>query len=183
MFEIILITLLLVTPMCMAQIPEGVTMENSENPLIKISTDEGEMLLELYPDVAPMHVKSMIDLIKDGFYDGLTFHRVVPGFVVQGGCPKGDGTGGPGYNLNAEFNDRKHLKGTLAMARAGDPNSAGSQFYICLERIPHLDNQYTVFGQVVKGKDIPEKISQGDKMKISIVQEGLATQIKSNYKN
>jgi peptidylprolyl isomerase/peptidyl-prolyl cis-trans isomerase B (cyclophilin B) len=93
----------------------------------------------------------------------------VPGFVIQGGCPKGDGTGGPGYTLPAEFNKRKHLKGTLAMARTMDPNSAGSQFYICLDAIPHLDNQYTVFGQIVKGHEIPEKIRQGDKMKIEII--------------
>ena len=101
----------------------------------------------------------------------LTFHRVVPGFVIQGGCPKGDGTGGPGYTIPAEFNSRKHEKGSLSMARTMDPNSAGSQFFICLDRTPHLDNQYTNYGQVVKGHDIPEKIRMGDKMKMEILQD------------
>ncbi len=169
MLEFLVIVMLIVTPICMAQVPEGVTMENAANPLIKISTDKGDMLLELFPDSAPKHVEGMITLVKKGYYNGLNFHRVVPGFVIQGGCPKGDGTGGPGYTLPAEFNKRKHVKGTLAMARTMDPNSAGSQFYICLDVIPHLDNQYTVFGQVVKGHDIPEKIKQGDKMKIEII--------------
>jgi peptidylprolyl isomerase/peptidyl-prolyl cis-trans isomerase B (cyclophilin B) len=171
MFELLVIFLVLLTPMCMAQVPEGVSMESATNPLIKIATDKGDMLFELFPDSAPKHVESLLKLTKDGFYEGLTFHRVVPGFVIQGGCPKGTGTGGPGYTLPAEFNKRKHLKGTLAMARASDPNSAGSQFYICLDAIPHLDNQYTVFGQIVKGDDVPEKIKQGDKMSIKILQD------------
>ncbi|GAB4276374.1 MAG: hypothetical protein Kow0029_18270 [Candidatus Rifleibacteriota bacterium] len=172
MLEFLLMVMVIITPMCMAEFPQGITMENEKNPLIKITTDKGEMMFELFPDVAPKHVESMISLIKKGFYNGLTFHRVVPGFVIQGGDPKGDGTGGPGYTLPAEFNKRKHLKGTLAMARTSDPNSAGSQFYICLDAIPHLDGQYTVFGQIVKGHDVPEKIVKGDKMKIEIVQEG-----------
>jgi cyclophilin family peptidyl-prolyl cis-trans isomerase len=129
------------------------------------------MFLELFPDSAPKHVDSMLKLVRKNYYDGLTFHRVVPNFVIQGGCPKGDGTGGPGYTIPAEFNKRPHNKGTLAMARTSDPNSAGSQFYICLDRIPHLDNQYTVFGQIVKGEEVPEKIKMGDKMKIEIIQD------------
>lgn len=172
MLELLIVIMVILTPMCMAQIPEGITMENAANPLIKVTTDKGDMYLELFPDVAPKHVKSMLDLIKKEYYNGLSFHRVVAGFVIQGGCPKGDGTGGPGYTIPGEFNKRKHLKGTLAMARTMDPNSAGSQFYICLEAIPHLDNQYTVFGQTVKGHEVPEKIKQGDKMKIEIIQEG-----------
>ncbi len=171
MFEFLVIVMVILAPMCAAQVPDGVKMENPTNPLIKITTDKGDMLLELFPDVAPKHVESMLNLIKKGFYNNLSFHRVVPGFVIQGGCPRGDGTGGPGYTLPAEFNKRKHLKGTLAMARTSDPNSAGSQFYICLDAIPHLDNQYTVFGQVVQGHEIPEKIKQGDKMNIVILND------------
>lgn len=173
MLQILLITLILVAPVAMAQIPEGVKMENPENPLVKITTPKGEMMLELFPKDAPEHVESFLTLIGKDFYENLTFHRVVPGFVIQGGCPQGTGTGGPGYNLKAEFNSRKHLKGTLAMARSQSPDSAGSQFYICLDAIPHLDNNYTVFGQVVSGHDVPEKVKQGDKMQISILQ-GLA---------
>ncbi len=151
-------------------IPADVKLEKADNPVIKISTDRGDMILELFPDSAPKHVESMLNLIDKGFYNGLKFHRVVSGFVIQGGDPKGDGTGGPGYNIKAEFNNRPHLKGTLAMARAMDPDSAGSQFYICLDRIPHLDGQYTVFGQLRSGHDVPEKVRMGDKMNITILQ-------------
>jgi len=154
-----------------AELPAGVTLENPKNPVVKLTTDAGEMLLELFPGDAPKHVEGMLTLIEKGYYNGLTFHRVVRDFVIQGGCPKGDGTGGPGYTLPAEFNKRPHEKGTLAMARTSDPNSAGSQFYICLDRIPHLDNQYTVFGKVVKGDEVPEKVKQGDKMKLEILQK------------
>lgn len=171
MLNYILIALLAIAPVAMAQVPEGITLEKTTNPVIQIATDKGNMVLELFPDVAPKHVESMLTLTKKGYYKGLTFHRVVPGFVIQGGCPLGTGTGGPGYTLPAEFNARKHLKGTLAMARTMDPNSAGSQFYICLDAIPHLDNQYTVFGQVVKGHEVPENIKQGDKMDITILQD------------
>ncbi len=173
MWNLLLIVMIVValTQPAMAQIPEGITLEKATNPVIKITTDKGEMVLELFPDSAPKHVESMLTLIKKGFYNGLNFHRVVSGFVIQGGCPQGTGTGGPGYKLDAEFNSRKHVKGTLAMARSMDPNSAGSQFYICLDTIPHLDNQYTVFGQLVKGHEVPEKIKQGDKMNIEIIQD------------
>ena len=180
MVKYILIAMLALAPMAMAQtplvpaanpaIPADVKLEKATNPVIKISTQKGDMILELFPDVAPKHVESMLNLINKGFYNGLNFHRVVPHFVIQGGCPKGDGTGGPGYNLKQEFNKRPHLKGTLAMARAGHPDSAGSQFYICLEPQPYLDGQYTVFGQLRSGHDVPEKIVQGDKMTITILQ-------------
>lgn len=125
----------------------------------------GKIELEFFPDAAPKHVENFITLSKKGFYDGLSFHRVEPGFVVQGGDPNGNGSGGPGYTINAEFNDRPHLRGTLAMARASDPNSAGSQFYICLADAHFLDHNYTVFGQVTKGMDVVDKIKVGDKMK------------------
>ena len=169
--------LLSLAPMAMAQtpapqtaLPADVQLEKATNPVIKISTERGDMILELFPDSAPKHVESMLNLINKGFYNGLTFHRVVPGFVIQGGCPRGDGTGDAGYKLPAEFNSRKHIKGTLAMARAMDPNSAGSQFYICLNATPHLDGQYTVFGQLRSGHDVPDKIRKGDKMTITILQ-------------
>ena len=103
-------------------------------------------------------------LVDEGFYDGLKFHRVEPGFVVQGGDPKGDGTGGPGYNLKAEFNARPHERGTVAMARSSQPDSAGSQFYICLGDAPFLNGQYTVFGQMTEGFDVLDAIRRGDAM-------------------
>jgi peptidyl-prolyl cis-trans isomerase B (cyclophilin B) len=124
----------------------------------------GEIRLEFYPEDAPKTVENFVTLAKKGFYNGLNFHRVVPDFVVQGGCPKGNGTGGPGYMIKAEFNKQKHVRGTLAMARSQDPDSAGSQFYICYGNTPHLDGQYTVFGKVVSGMEHVDRIKQGDKM-------------------
>lgn len=114
---------------------------------IRMETSMGPIDLELYPDVAPEHCKNLIALSKLGYYDGLSFHRVVKNFVIQGGCPLGNGTGGPGYTIDAEFNSRPHEPGVLSMARTSDPNSAGSQFFLCLEKVPNLDNQYTVFGK------------------------------------
>jgi peptidylprolyl isomerase/peptidyl-prolyl cis-trans isomerase B (cyclophilin B) len=131
----------------------------------------GEIRIELYPEDAPKTVESFITLSKKGFYDGLKFHRVVPGFVVQGGDPKGDGTGGPGYQLKAEFNKRKHVRGTVAMARSQHPDSAGSQFYICFAPTPHLDGNYTVFGQVTAGMDVVDRIQVGDKMRSVKIEE------------
>ena len=114
---------------------------------VTLETSKGNIELELYPDVAPGHCKNIIALSKAGYYDDLTFHRIVKGFVIQGGCPQGTGTGGPGYTIDAEFNPRPHEPGVLSMARTSDPNSAGSQFFLCLEKVPYLDNQYTVFGK------------------------------------
>ena len=132
----------------------------------------GEIRLEFYPEDAPKTVENFVTLAKKGFYNGLNFHRVVPDFVVQGGCPKGNGTGGPGYQIKAEFNKQKHVRGTLAMARSQDPDSAGSQFYICYGATPHLDGQYTVFGRVVSGMEHVDRIKQGDKMtSITIAEE------------
>ncbi len=124
-----------------------------------------EIHLEFFPQDAPKTVENFVTLAKKGFYNNLTFHRVVPGFVVQGGCPKGTGTGGPGYTIPAEFNANKHVRGSLAMARSQQPDSAGSQFYITYGAQPHLDNSYTVFGKVTSGMEHVDRIRQGDRMK------------------
>jgi peptidyl-prolyl cis-trans isomerase B (cyclophilin B) len=114
---------------------------------LELDTTKGKIKLDFWPEVAPGHCLNMLGLAKIGFYDGVSFHRVVPGFVIQGGCPKGTGTGGPGYTIDAEFNERKHEAGVLSMARTSDPNSAGSQFFLCLDKVPYLDRQYTAFGK------------------------------------
>jgi peptidyl-prolyl cis-trans isomerase B (cyclophilin B) len=130
-----------------------------------IETKFGNISLKFFPDVAPGHVQNFIDLAKKGFYDGTTFHRVIPGFMIQGGDPnsknadkRSHGTGGPGYTITAEFNNRPHKRGTLSMARAMSPDSAGSQFFICVKDSSFLDRQYTVFGEVVSGMDVVDKI-------------------------
>jgi peptidyl-prolyl cis-trans isomerase B (cyclophilin B) len=137
-----------------------------------ITLDNGnEIRLEFFPQDAPKTVENFVTLAKKGFYNGLTFHRVVPGFVVQGGCPKGNGTGGPGYTVPAEFNKNKHVRGSLAMARSQHPDSAGSQFYITYGAQPHLDNNYTVFGKVTSGMAHVDAIRQGDRMKSVTIAE------------
>lgn len=114
---------------------------------VELDTTMGKVLLDMYPDVAPGHVKNILGLTKIGFYDGIIFHRVIANFMIQVGCPEGNGTGGPGYKIKQEFNAKPHEPGVLSMARTNDPNSAGSQFFICVARVPHLDRQYTVFGK------------------------------------
>ena len=138
-----------------------------------ITLDNGnEIRIEFYPEDAPKTVENFVTLAKKGFYDNLAFHRVVPDFVVQGGCPKGDGTGGPGHTVKAEFNKQKHVRGSVAMARSQHPDSAGSQFYITYGATPHLDGSYTVFGHVVSGMEHVDHIKQGDRMKtVSVVEE------------
>ncbi|HUJ17068.1 MAG TPA: peptidylprolyl isomerase [Nitrospirota bacterium] len=153
-----------------------------------LETKFGNITLKFFPDVAPGHVKNFIDLAKKGFYDNTTFHRVIPGFMIQGGDPiskdpnaRGVGTGGPGYTIKAEFNAKPHKRGTLSMARAASPDSAGSQFFICVKDSPFLDRQYTVFGEVESGMEAVDKIvaqprDQNDKpndrveMKVKIVE-------------
>jgi peptidyl-prolyl cis-trans isomerase B (cyclophilin B) len=136
-----------------------------------VETEHGIFVIELYPEVAPKTVANFEKLTKKGFYNGLTFHRVVAGFVVQGGDPKGDGTGGPGYEIPGEINpSEKHLRGSVATARTGDEvnpdrKSSGSQFYICLEPQPELDGKYTIFGGVIKGMNVVDQIKVGDHMK------------------
>jgi len=138
----------------------------------RISTPKGDIVLTFYPDDAPQHSAAFIKLARAGFYDGLKFHRYEPGFVIQGGDPSGNGTGGPGYNLDAEFNERPHIKGTVAMARSSNPNSAGSQFYICLGDAPFLNRQYTVFGHVVEGQNVVDEIRAGDVMTTVTIENG-----------
>lgn len=131
---------------------------------VVVNTTQGVMKYKFYTKDAPNTVNRMVELINKGFYNGLTFHRVVPGFVIQGGDPQGSGIGGSGQKLKAEFNQRRHIEGTIAMARSQDPDSADSQFYVSLGTHPHLDRNYTVFGQLVEGMDVAKKIKVGDKM-------------------
>ena len=135
------------------------------NPIVTIKMENGKtMKAELYPEIAPNTVKNFISLIKKGFYDGVIFHRVIPGFMIQGGCPNGNGMGGPGYSIKGEFtlngfkNDLKHTEGVLSMARTNDPNSAGSQFFIMVAPAPHLDGNYAAFGKLIEGIDVAKEI-------------------------
>jgi peptidylprolyl isomerase len=132
-----------------------------ENTLY-LDLKDGRVVIELYPDVAPQHVARIKELTRQGFYNGVVFHRVIDGFMAQTGDPTGTGMGGSGKKLNAEFNKKKHVRGTLSMARASDPNSADSQFFIVFDNASFLDGQYTVWGQVVSGMEFVDKIKKGD---------------------
>jgi peptidyl-prolyl cis-trans isomerase B (cyclophilin B) len=134
------------------------TPQANTNPQVVLETDSGNIVLELYPAEAPVTVENFLKLVNQKFYDGLTFHRVIPDFMIQGGDPKGDGSGGPGWTIKGEFGARKHVPGTISMARTSDPNSAGSQFFICVATTPHLDGQYAAFGQAVEGLEVARKI-------------------------
>lgn len=136
------------------------------NPIVTITMENGDVMkAELYPEIAPNTVNNFISLIKKGFYDGLIFHRVINGFMIQGGCPEGTGMGGPGYNIKGEFsknrfiNELKHTPGVLSMARAMHPDSAGSQFFIMHKTSPHLDGAYAAFGKIIEGMDVVDKIA------------------------
>ena len=136
------------------------------NPIVTITMENGDVMkAELYPEIAPNTVNNFIDLVQKGFYDGLIFHRVIPGFMIQGGCPNGNGMGGPGYSIKGEFsqngfaNNLKHTPGVLSMARAMHPDSAGSQFFIMHKTSPHLDGAYAAFGKVTEGLEIMDKIA------------------------
>ena len=138
----------------------------NQNPIITITMESGDVIkAELYPEKAPNTVNNFLSLVRKGFYDGLIFHRVIKGFMIQGGCPHGTGTGGPGYTIKGEFssngvkNDLKHLRGVLSMARAMHPDSAGSQFFIMHQKAPHLDGQYAAFGAVTEGMDVVDAIA------------------------
>jgi len=142
---------------------------------VVIKTVHGNIAFKFYPTKAPNTSKRIAELVKSGFYDGLTFHRVVPNFVIQGGDPKGDGTGGTGMKLKAEFNDLQHVRGTVAMARSQDPDSADSQFYIALNTLPNLDRNYTIFGQVIEGLELLDKVVIGEKIiSMTYVEETLS---------
>lgn len=139
------------------------------NPIVTITMENGDVMkAELYPEIAPNTVNNFICLVKKGFYDGLIFHRVINGFMIQGGCPDGNGMGGPGYTIKGEFaqngfaNDLKHTPGVLSMARAMHPDSAGSQFFLMHKTSPHLDGAYAAFGKVTEGLDIVDKIAGVD---------------------
>lgn len=126
---------------------------------VTLATTAGDMTFEFLPDVAPGHVKNFVELAEKGFYDGTVFHRTIPGFMIQGGCPDGTGMGGPGYQIDAEFNSTPHVRGVLSMARSQNPNSAGSQFFVCHGDANFLDGQYTAFGRLVDGDATLEKIA------------------------
>ena len=143
---------------------------------VEFETTMGKILLDVYPDVAPGHAKNLIGLTKIGFYNGIIFHRVIAGFMIQVGCPQGTGTGGPGYTIKQEFNAKPHEPGVLSMARTNDPNSAGSQFFMCVARVPHLDNQYTVFGKTA------DKTSLDVVLKIGSVPTGSGDRPKQEVK-
>ena len=133
--------------------------EDAANPQVILETDSGTIVVELFPKEAPITVENFLKLVNQKYYDGLIFHRVIPGFMIQGGDPKGNGSGGPGWTIKGEFGARKHVLGTFSMARTADPNSAGSQFFICVAAAPHLDGQYAVFGQAIEGAEVAVKIA------------------------
>ena len=133
----------------------------TESPVLHMVLEKGIVKIKTYSEKAPNTVKRIIELSESGFYDGLTFHRVISGFMAQGGDPKGDGTGGSGKNIKAEFNDIKHERGIVSMARANDPDSADSQFFICYDSHPFLDGKYTVWGKVIEGMNLIDRIQEG----------------------
>ena len=144
-------------------IVEQVASANEANgDKILLNTSKGEVIINLMPEIAPMHVARIVELVKSGFYDGVIFHRIIPGFMAQTGDPKGNGTGGSGTNLKAEFSDYKYINGTVGMARTMDPNSADSQFFICFDGCGHLTGQYTVWGQVETGMEVVEALNVGE---------------------
>ncbi|WP_068089653.1 peptidylprolyl isomerase [Polycladidibacter stylochi] len=136
-------------------------MKDPENTLL-METTQGDVVIEMRPELAPNHVARIKELVRDGFYNGIVFHRVIDGFMAQTGCPMGTGTGGSGKKLKAEFNEAKHVRGTCSMARSMDPNSGDSQFFICFADSSWLDGQYTVWGQVVSGMENVDKIKRGE---------------------
>ena len=139
---------------------EGVDFETT-NYQVEFQTSLGSITLDLWADIAPGHCRNLIGLTKIGYYDGIVFHRVIAGFVAQVGCPQGTGTGGRGYTIDAEFNARLHEAGVLSMARTSDPNSAGSQVFLCLDRVPHLDRQYTAFGKTADDQSLETLLTIG----------------------
>ena len=136
-------------------------MADTEKKLV-FTLETGKVTIKLRPDLAPKHVERITELVEEGFYDGLAFHRVIDGFVAQGGCPKGTGTGGSDQKIPAEFSSEPHVRGTMSMARTADPDSADCQFFICLDAVPYLDNQYTVWGEVEEGMEHVDQLPKGE---------------------
>lgn len=171
MLKLLSVSFLLLALGCEGKESKGVeegskttTDSRASKDSVRIKTAKGDIVFKLLPEAAPNTVARFKELVSQGFYNGTVFHRVIPGFVIQGGDPKGTGTGGSGTKLKAEFSELKHKKGTVAMARAQDINSADSQFYIALGKQPHLDGKYTIFGDVTEGIEVLDKIKKGDKM-------------------
>lgn len=162
--SIVLISLFSVSLFSFTSMKSPITNANIQDyeNIVYIKLKDGMVVIELFPDKAPKHVEQIKRLVRSGFYDGLTFHRVIDGFMAQGGDPKGDGTGGSGKKIPAEFSKVPHKRGILSMARAQDPNSADSQFFIVLKDSPFLDGQYTVFGRVISGMEFVDKIKKGN---------------------
>ena len=160
-----------------------------KNPIVTIEMENGDIMkAELYPEIAPNTVRNFIDLIDRGFYDGVMFHRVIPGFMIQGGCPEGTGMGGPGYSIKGEFsrngfkNELKHTRGVLSMARTMMPNSAGSQFFIMVADAPHLDDQYASFGKIIEGMEVADEIGNTKTDNNAII-NGITIFINEHVKN
>jgi peptidyl-prolyl cis-trans isomerase B (cyclophilin B) len=160
-----MLSLFCAAPVLAVDDAKDVTIADDEEVAV-LHTTRGDIVLRFFPDIAPKHVENFKKLTREKFYDGVKFHRIIKGFMVQSGCPNSKsgpastwGTGDPGYKIKAEFNDKPHVKGSLSMARSSDPNSAGSQFFICHGRAEHLDRQYTNFGQLVKGMDVLDSIA------------------------
>jgi len=157
-FTSVFFFILMMTPMTNSQAGTPADLENT----IYMDTEHGRVIMEMRPDLAPKHVSRIKELVREGFYDGIVFHRVIGGFMAQTGDPTGTGSGGSGEKLNAEFSDEPHVRGTLSMARAQDENSADSQFFIVFSRAAHLDGKYTVWGKVIEGMNVVGKIKRGD---------------------
>lgn len=150
----------------------ALTIDAARKYTANVHTNRGDFTLELLPDLAPEHVNSFVFLARDDFYNGTKFHRIVPGFVAQGGDPTGTGTGGPGYTVPLEASKEPFARGVVGMARSADPNSAGSQWFVTLDDAPHLNGQYTVFGKVTQGMDVVDKLQIGDAIETLEIQEG-----------
>ena len=153
--------MLLIWLLLLTNVLGAAEMTENTNPIIVMELDSGQVVIRTRPDLAPKHVDRIVELVNDKFYDGLTFHRVIDGFMAQGGDPVGNGTGGSGQKIEAEFSDAKHVRGTVSMARSQDPNSADSQFFICFEESPWLDGQYTVWGEVIDGMEYVDLLKRG----------------------
>jgi peptidyl-prolyl cis-trans isomerase B (cyclophilin B) len=182
--SVFLLILLAAAPMGLSD-AEGAKKMDKKTQKAVIETKFGNMEIKFFPDVAPKHVENFVKLAKEGFYDGTIFHRVIPGFMIQGGDPntKGPdtrmyGTGGPGWNVNAEFNEIPHKRGILSMARSQDPNSAGSQFFIVVKDSNFLDRQYTVFGEVTSGMEVADKIVNAPRNSRDLPNERIEMKVK-----